>query len=177
MTLENVNKKRLVIRVVLLALIVAFGFLLFYIGKQHEVLLDNKEVEIAGKSYKAPEYMVVTINGDEEKSMEFYPDDRDVVKLDGPTHSIKVAVVNEDTEEVIKTVERSFNFGRTSALMISLPALLEGAPDVYLPLPGTGDSAADDAEQEAPAGGTEAPAAGTETPVDTSAPAAPAIGD
>ena len=48
MTLENVNKKRLVIRVVLLALIVAFGFLLFYIGKQHEVLLDNKEVEIAG---------------------------------------------------------------------------------------------------------------------------------
>ena len=47
MTLENVNKKRLVIRVVLLALIVAFGFLLFYIGKQHEVVLDNKEVEIA----------------------------------------------------------------------------------------------------------------------------------
>ena len=177
MTLENVNKKRLVIRAVLLVLIVAFGFLLFYIGKQHEVLLDNKEVEIAGKSYKAPEYMVVTINGDEEKSMEFYPEDRDVVKLNGPTHSIKIAVINEDTEAVIKTVERSFNFGRTPALMISLPALLEDAPDVYLPLPGTGDDAEDEAEAEAPAEGTEAPAEGTEAPADSSAPEGPAIGD
>lgn len=170
MSFENINKKRLVIRIVLLILIVAFGFFLFYIGKQHEVLLDNKEVEISGKTYTPAEYVVVTINGDEENTLEFYPDDRDVAKLNGPSHTIKVQVVNEETEEVIKTVERSFNFGRTGNLMISLPALVEEAPDVYLPLPNANqDNDTENAEEG------EAPATGGAPQGD--APAAPAISD
>lgn len=165
MSFENINKKRLVIRIALLALIVAFGFFLFYIGKQHEVLLDNKEVEISGKTYTPAEYMVVTINGDEENTLEFYPDDRDVAKLNGPSHTIKVQIVNEETEEVIKTVERSFNFGRTGNLMISLPALAEDAPDVYLPLPNANqdDEENDDAEPTDGVPQGDAPAAPTLT--------------
>ena len=42
----SVNKKRLVIRLVLLALLVVLCFLLYYYGKQHEILLDNKPAEI-----------------------------------------------------------------------------------------------------------------------------------
>ena len=168
MSLDSINKKRLVIRIVLLCLIVAFGFGLYYIGKEHEVLIDNKDVEIAGKSYTAPEYMVLVFDGDEDKSMEFYPDDRDVIKLAGPSHKIKLSVVNEDTEEVIKTVERSFNFGTTGKLMISLPAIIENAPDVNIPLP---NLQADAEEEEAPA--EKAPKA-AET---DSTPAAPALSD
>ena len=103
--------------------------------------------------------------------MEFYPDDRDVIKLAGPSHKIKLSVVNEDTEEVIKTVERSFNFGTTGKLMISLPAIIENAPDVNIPLP---NLQSDAEEEEAPAeNAPEAPEA-AET---GGTPAAPALSD
>lgn len=132
-----INKKRLVIRLVLLALIILLGFGLYYIGKEHEILIDNKDVEIAGTSYEAAEYLVVTVNGDEENTIELYKDERDEIRVSGPKHKIKVDILDEDTEEVLKSNEMQFNFGRKNKLMISLPALAEGAPDVYLPHPST----------------------------------------
>ncbi|MDD3673813.1 MAG: hypothetical protein PHG70_09880, partial [Synergistaceae bacterium] len=63
----SVNKKRLVIRLILLALLVVLCFLLYYYGKEHEILLDNKTVEINGQSYKAVEFVRITINEDAEK--------------------------------------------------------------------------------------------------------------
>lgn len=155
--LEQVNKKRLVIRIVLLVLIIASGFGLYYIGKQHEVLLDNKTAEIDGKSYEQAEYMRVVVDGDEENYIEFYAEDRDVVKLDGPSHKIKVTIMDEDSEKVIKTVEREFNLGTQTALMVSLPALAENAPNVYLPLPNVQQEEAKE-EDTATSNGSEIPA-------------------
>lgn len=146
---EEVNKKRLVIRVALLVLLIALGFGLRYIGKQHEVLLDNRTAEIDGKSYEQAEYMRIVVNGDEENYIEFYAEDRDVVKLDGPSHKIKVTIMDEDSEQVIKTAEREFNFGTKSAFMISLPALADSAPNVYLPLPGSQQELEAEEEEEA----------------------------
>lgn len=145
----SVNKKRLVIRLVLLALLVLLCFFLYYYGKEHEILLDNKTVEINGQSYAEAEYMLVIINGDEENSTELYPGDRDVVKLTGPKQTIKVQIVDENTEEVKKEVERTFNFGRTPMLMISLPALAEDAPDVYLPLSKVEDDSSAPVDEQA----------------------------
>lgn len=150
----SVNKKRLVIRLVLLSLLIVFGFFLYYYGKEHEILLDNKTVEINGKSYEAAEFVRITINGDAGKAIELYAKERDVVKVTGPNHTIKVEIVDEDSDKVIKTEERDFNFGKTSSLMISIPAVAEKAPDVYLPLPGS--------MVQAPAPETE-PEAATET--------------
>ncbi|NLD05630.1 MAG: hypothetical protein GX672_07035 [Synergistaceae bacterium] len=133
----SVNKKRLVIRLILLSLIVVVCFLLFYFGKEHELLFDNKTVEINGQSYEALEFVRITINGDAKKSIERYSKERDVVKVSGPKHTIKVEIVDEDSDKVIKSEERVFNFGKTSSLMISVPAVAEKAPDVYLPLPGS----------------------------------------
>lgn len=133
----SVNKKRLVIRLILLSLIVVVCFLLFYFGKEHELLFDNKTVEINGQSYEALEFVRITINGDAKKSIELYLKERDVVKVSGPKHTIKVEIVDEDSDKVIKSEERVFNFGKTSSLMISVPAVAEKAPDVYLPLPGS----------------------------------------
>ncbi len=136
MNIGTVNKKRLVIRLGLLSVVVAIGFLLFYLGKEHEILLDNKTAEIKGIKYQAAQYVKITINGDEKNSIELYSDERDVVKLSGPDHSVKVEIIDENTEKVVKSAEKDFNFGRTSSLMISIPAVAENAPDVYLPLPG-----------------------------------------
>ena len=146
----SVNKKRLVIRLVLLSLLIVIGFFLYYYGKEHEILLDNKTVEINGKSYEAAEFVRITINGDAGKAIELYAKERDVVKVTGPNHTIKVEIVDEDSDKVIKTEERVFNFGRTSSLMISVPAVAEKAAEVYLPLPGNNPESPlpDPAEQE-----------------------------
>ena len=145
-----VNKKRLVIRLILFSLLVVLSFVLFYFGKEHEILFDNKTVDIEGKTYEAVKYVRVTVNGDEKGSLELTAKDRDMVKVKGPKHTIKVEIVDEDTEKVIKTEERIFNFGRTSSFMISVPAVAEKAPDVYLPLPGNTPESPlpDPAEQE-----------------------------
>lgn len=145
-----VNKKRLVIRLILFSLLIVLAFLLYYFGKEHEIFLDNKTVDINGKTYEAVKYSRVTVNGDEKGSIELSAEDRDLVKVSGPKHTIKVEIVDEDTEKVIKTEERVFNFGRTSSLMISVPAIAEKAADVYLPLPGipTDSPLPDPAEKE-----------------------------
>ncbi len=50
---------------------------------RHEILLDNKTVEINGQSYKAVEFVRITINEDAEKPIELYGKERDVVKVSG----------------------------------------------------------------------------------------------
>lgn len=129
---QNVNKKRLVIRLVLVALLILLCFVLFYMGKEHEVFLDNKTVTIDGVKYEEIAYMNVIVDGDEDDSVEFYAGDRDIVKLQGPKHSFVVQVLDEDTEEVLKTVEYSLNLGTVSSVMYSLPAIVSGAENTEL---------------------------------------------
>jgi len=147
----SVNKKRLVIRLVLLALLVLLCFFLYYYGKEHEILLDNKTVEINGQSYEAAEFVRITVNGDAAKPIELYAKERGLVKVSGPRHTIKVEIVDEDSDKVIKTEERVFDIGKTSSLMISIPAVAEKALDVYLPLPGTMVQAPAPAPETSPA--------------------------
>ena len=149
----SLNKKRMVIRLVLLALLVVLCFFLYFYGKEHEILLDNKTVEINGQSYEAVDFVRITVNGDAAKQIELYAKERDLVKVTGPKHTIKVEIVDEDSDKVIKTEERVFNFGKISSLMISIPAVAEKAPDVYLPLPGTMTQAP--APEKAPEAATE----------------------
>lgn len=147
----NINKKRLVIRLALVALLVLLCFVLYYIGKEHEVLLDNKNVTIEGREYQEIPYMSVVVDGDEDKALEFYAGDRDVVKLKGPSHTLKISVINEDTEEVTKTVEYKLSLGSISSTMYSLPAIVESAPNAELPLPNANaveESSDGDAQQE-----------------------------
>lgn len=147
--IQNINKKRLVIRLTLVALLVLLCFGLYYIGKEHEVLLDNKTAELAGKEYKEIPYMTVVVDGDEEREMEFYAGDRDVVKLQGARHKIVIKVINEQSEKVEKTVEYDLNLGTVSNIMFSLPAIVDGAPNPELPIPTEQQVQEQQAENEA----------------------------
>ena len=131
----EINKKRLIIRVALIALLVLLCFFLYYIGKEHNVYLDNKTVTIDGREYEEIEYLSIVIDGNEKGSVEYFAGDRDMVKLRGPSHTIKIVVMDEDTEEVIKTVERKLSLGTVPAMMLSIPAMAEEAANVELPLP------------------------------------------
>ncbi len=133
--MKNVNKRRLVIRIALVVLLVLLCFGLYYIGKEHDVYVDNKTVTIDGKEYQEIEYLALVIDGNEDGSVEYFAGDRDVVKLQGPNHTIKIIVMDEDSEEVIKTVERKLSLGTIPAIMVSMPAIAEEAENVELPLP------------------------------------------
>lgn len=149
--MENVNKRRLVIRIALVVLLVLLCFGLYYIGKEHDVYVDNKTVTIDGKEYQEIDYLALVVDGDEKNSVEYFAGDRDVMKLRGPNHTIKIIVMDEDTEEVIKTVERKLSLGTIPALMVSMPAIAEEAENVELPLPHLQQAAP--APEDEPAGG------------------------
>lgn len=153
--MENVNKRRLVIRVALVVLLVLLCFGLYYIGKEHDVYVDNKTVTIDGREYQEIEYLALVVNGDEKDSVEYFAGDRDVLKLQGPNHTLKIIVMDEDTEEVIKTVERKLSLGTIPAIMVSMPAIAEEAENIELPLPHL-QQAAPAQNDEPVAGGMEA---------------------
>ena len=122
--MENVNKRRLVIRIALVVLLVLLCFGLYYIGKEHDVYVDNKTVTIDGREYQEIEYLALVVNGDEKDSVEYFAGDRDVLKLQGPNHTLKIIVMDEDTEEVIKTVERKLSLGTIPAIKPNGSAIL-----------------------------------------------------
>ena len=153
--MENVNKRRLVIRIALVVLLVLLCFGLYYIGKEHDVYVDNKTVTIDGKEYQEIEYLALVVNGDEKDSVEYFAGDRDVLKLQGPNHTLKIIVMDEDTEEVIKTVERKLSLGTIPAIMVSMPAIAEEAENIELPLPHL-QQAAPVQDDEPAAGGMDA---------------------
>lgn len=153
--MENVNKRRLVIRIALVVLLVLLCFGLYYIGKEHDVYVDNKTVTIDGREYQEIEYLALVVNGDEKDSVEYFAGDRDVLKLQGPNHTLKIIVMDEDTEEVIKTVERKLSLGTIPAIMVSMPAIAEEAENIELPLPHL-QQAAPAQDDEPAAGGMDA---------------------
>ena len=154
--MENVNKRRLVIRIALVVLLVLLCFGLYYIGKEHDVYVDNKTVTIDGREYQEIEYLALVVNGDEKDSVEYFAGDRDVLKLQGPNHTLKIIVMDEDTEEVIKTVERKLSLGTIPAIMVSMPAIAEEAENIELPLPHLQQAAPAPAQDEEPTGGMDA---------------------
>lgn len=158
---RSVNQKKLFIRLALIALLVLICLALFYFGREHDVLIDNRTVTIGGVEYKEIEYINVVVDGDEEKSGEYYAGDRDMIKLKGPSHKIKVIVMDEDSEKVIKTVERSLNIGTARGVMYSLPAIVAEASEITLPMPKE-EAPEPDSSEESDAAGSEETQPGSE---------------
>ena len=114
-------------RIVALFVVLILAVLLFVFGKGHTLLLDNKNIKIDDKSYKATHSLMVSVNGGEAISVKKglrkgIPD-----MVAGPWHSIKVEVVDKNT--VIKTVEKKFSLSLNNMFVLSLPALSEDEPN------------------------------------------------
>ncbi|MCX7828195.1 MAG: hypothetical protein N2315_03190 [Thermanaerothrix sp.] len=124
--------RRNLIRLVLVGALVALGAVLFVLGKEHQLFLDNQAATLSGKDLKPIESLRVTVGSGEP--MEFMADDRDVVVVRGPKVPIKIEVLDQNGA-VIKTVESTLSFLTEDRAMVSLPALVEGLP-AMLPPPG-----------------------------------------
>lgn len=124
--------RRNTVRILLAAALVLLGVYLYTSGKQHQMFVDNMGVEIDGRTY-APEASVrVAFDGGEP--LELASGDRDVTQVVGPSHSVKVEVLNE-SGDVVKTLEGEFRWVSAKKGMFSIPAFLGGAPSPMIDSP------------------------------------------
>ena len=120
------------IRTVLVLLLVGLGVVLFALGKEHQVFLDNKALAVGGAEIPALEAVRVTVDGGEP--LEFAADDRDVAQTRGLRANLKLEVL-DGNGNVTKTVERSVSFSFEDRVMLSLPVLVQGGEGYRLPPP------------------------------------------
>lgn len=120
------------IRTVLVLLLVGLGVVLFALGKEHQVFLDNKALAVGGAEVPALEAVRVTVDGGEP--LEFAADDRDVAQTRGLRANLKLEVL-DGNGNVTKTVERSVSFSFEDRVMLSLPVLVQGGEGYRLPPP------------------------------------------
>ena len=115
-------------RLVLVAALIALGIWLFYIGREHQIFLDNKTFG----DFKALEQVNVSINNGE--TVELMPRERDMKKVVGPKFEIK-AEVFDDKGEISNTITKIINLCFSKDIMINLPAFAGGAENFIVPSP------------------------------------------
>jgi len=110
-----------VMRVVAILLVLLLAVMLFFIGKQHTVLLDNKTITVNGEEIKAMKMVEVQV--DKQKPLEFVPRDRDKVDVVRQKHTITVSYTDENWEEI--RITRKFTVPlMEDMVIISIPTLV-----------------------------------------------------
>ncbi len=108
-------------RLIAIVVVLLFGMMLFFIGKQHTVLLDNKTITVNGEEIPALKMVEVQVN--KLEPLEFYPRDRDKVDVTRQNHTITVSYTDAGWNEVIIT--RKFKLPLMEEMsIISIPALV-----------------------------------------------------
>lgn len=115
-------------RLVVLAALIALGVWLFYIGREHQIFLDNKTLG----DFKALEQVNVSINGGEIS--ELMPRERDVRKVVGPEFEVKAEIFNENGE-IINRIAKKVKVNFSKDIMINLPAFAAGDENFIVPAP------------------------------------------
>jgi hypothetical protein len=125
-------------RIAALCLVAALGTWLFYIGREHQIFLDNKSIEAGGRNFRALPFVRATVEPSSVPNahpIELMPRDRDLAKVVGPSFRLKVEVLDEFGEEVEKVIERELKPGFSKDMMLSMPLLAADREDYILPPP------------------------------------------
>ena len=115
-------------RIILLAALCGLGVWLFYIGREHQIFLDNKTLG----EYKALEQVNVSINGGD--TVELMERERDMRKAVGPSFELK-AEIFDDNGNVANTLTKTITPAFSKDIMINLPALAGGSEGFIVPAP------------------------------------------
>ena len=108
-------------RLIAIVIILLFSVILFFIGKQHTVLLDNKTITVNGAEIKALKMVEVQVN--KFPSLEFVPRDRDKVDVTRQRHTITVSYTDADWNEI--SITRKFRLPLMEEMVIiSIPTLV-----------------------------------------------------
>ncbi len=115
-------------RIILITGLAALGVWLFYIGREHQIFLDNKSFE----DYRPLEQVNVKINGGEV--VELLPRERAVVKTVGAEFEFEAEIFGTDGK-IIRTLGKIIKPAFSRDIMINLPALASGSDNYILPAP------------------------------------------
>lgn len=155
-TKKPMSARSLIARSILLALYIVVMLIMVFSGRQHTILIDNKDAPDG--SYTAIDGMEVQI--DNLEALEYYPGDRDKAVVQGQRHKIKVNMFMEGRE-----FEASFRipFGQ-DMILLSVPKLAAGLEPYFEPFTVL-ESIASDAVEEAPSSfGADSPIGLEESP-------------
>jgi len=114
-------RKRIIIRITLIVVLILMGISLYTIGKEHKVLIDNKDISMGGLTYNADTAYNVRVDNLEIGLLE--KDERKAVKVVGPSHKIVV----EEIKNKISTGEKhekKFKLKINENVTINLPAMV-----------------------------------------------------
>jgi hypothetical protein len=120
-------------RVVALCFIIAFSTFLFYVGREHQIFIDNKTIELENSSFRALKFIRVSVN--DGTPIELMARDRDLMKVVGPSFRFKLEVLDEYGEEVENIIEKDLRLDFTKDIMLSMPIMAAGREDYILPPP------------------------------------------
>ena len=115
-------------RLIVIAGLCALGLWMFWIGREHQIFLDNKTLG----EFSALEQVNVRLNGGE--TAELMARERDVRKVVGPEFELQAEVFDADGE-VVNRITRIIRPGCSKDIMISLPVLAGGADGFVVPAP------------------------------------------
>lgn len=112
--------KMILIRIATLIAVLVISIALFYSGKGHTLLLDNKTIEINSSEYKALDFVDVKIDSGEFS--ELLKRDRTKELVAGQKHKITVNYMDMGVE---KEIQKTFKLKVGDPMyLLSIPALI-----------------------------------------------------
>ncbi|MGE0074740.1 MAG: DUF6672 family protein [Sphaerochaetaceae bacterium] len=104
-----------------LLVVILLAVVMFIIGRQHTILLDNKTIEHGGKTYTA--FPIVEVVVDTGEAIELAARDRDKAEVVGQHHKISVTYTDKFFEEhkIVKKLKVPIGF---DMVLVSIPALV-----------------------------------------------------
>ncbi len=122
----SASGRRHLFQLLAIVFMLLLGVLMFFVGRQHTILLDNKTLEVEGKSYQA--FSIVEVAVGRMERLELAARDRDKAEVLGQSHVLTVWYTDKSFEEHELKLKFRVPVGQDMVL-ISLPALVGGAAE------------------------------------------------
>lgn len=119
--------RRFYVRAIAIVLVILFAVLMAFVGKQHSILIDNKNIEVNGAEIKALQLVEVQIN--KEPSLELAKRDRVQADIQGQSFKLTVTYADKNWEEHVLEKKLKVPFSE-DMLILSIPAFIENMDDV-----------------------------------------------
>jgi len=118
--------RRHLFQLVAIILVLILGVVMYIVGKQHTILLDNKTLETGGKTYQA--FSIVEVEVNRGESIELAARDRDKAEVMGQKNRITVVYTDKSFEEHKLVTDFSVPLEQDMVL-VNIPALVGGADE------------------------------------------------
>ena len=114
-------RKRIIIRIALIAVLILIGIFLYTTGQEHTVLIDNKDIIVNDNTYNTSTVYKVWVDNQEIGVIE--KNKRLVATVTGVSHKIVIEAISNQVLSGEKH-ERIFKFKNNEGAVINIPAMI-----------------------------------------------------